>query len=87
MLMIVSSFPTRQAPAAERVPGADQEHAGPGQPLRVDPEGRQLVAALLLAVLGVAVRLLLGGLDLLGGLLSGGGAVEKTVKLGLRPKY
>ena len=46
-----------------------------------------VVSVLLLAVLGVAVRLLLGGLDLLGGLLSGGGAVEKTVKLGLRPKY
>ena len=43
---------TRQAPAAERVPGADQEHAGPGQPLRVYPEGRQLVAALLLPDVG-----------------------------------
>ena len=52
MLMIVSSSPTRQAPAAERVPGADQEHAGPGKPLRVDPEGRQLVAALFLAGVG-----------------------------------
>ena len=46
-----------------------------------------VVSVLLLAVLGVAIRLLLGGLDLLGGLLSGGGAVERTDKLGLQQKY
>ena len=45
-------FPTRQTPAAERVSGADQEHAGPGQPLRVDPEGRKLVAPLRLPGVG-----------------------------------
>ena len=36
-----------------------------------------MVSVLVLAVLGVAVGLLLGGLDLLGGLLSGGGTAER----------
>ena len=35
-----------------------------------------VVSVLVRAVLGVAVGLLLGGLDLLGGLLSGGGTAE-----------
>ena len=38
-----------------------------------------MVSVLLLAVLGVAVGLLLGGLDLLGGLLSGGGTAERKI--------
>ena len=39
-----------------------------------------VVSVLVLAVLGVAVGLLLGGLDLLGGLLSGGGTAERKTE-------